>query len=249
MESIKLFTSGYLIFIFLLLTFGLFIGLYLIRKFIPIIFSGKYNINQFRKYFSMLELIAWLFFLLMGIIYFSKHNIVFSGIQLLLLLLLLFWYARFTFRDYLAGLIFKIENKFTLGEIIETDNRKGQITHFYSRALEIKTENGKKVLIPYHKLLDVVGSTQNVSESVLNYSFEISLKTDKSLEEVVELLKTYILSLPWFVTKYSPKIQLINFINNSNSYMIKITLYSFEKKYFHTMQKRIETFIENDFFD
>ncbi len=246
MDITKLFTSGYLIFIFLLLSTGLFVGLYLIRRFIPIIFSGRFNINQFRKYFTIFESMVWLFYLLMAVIYFSKRNVVFAGILLLLLLLLLFWYARFALRDYMAGLIFKIENKFTLGEIIETDNRKGEITNFNTRTLEIKTENGKKILLPYHKLLDVVGSTQNVSENVLNYSFEVSVQTTRTVEEITELLKQYILSLPWSVMKYNPKIQLINDLKDN--YLLKITLFSFDENYFHTMQQHIETFIENDFF-
>ncbi len=245
MDLTNFFSSGYLIFLFLLLTAGVFVVLYLLRFFIPLIFSGKINDDRFRKYFTMVEMAVWVLLLLTAAIFFLKHHIVFSAVLFLLLLLLLYWWARFALRDYLAGLVFKIENRFSSGEMIEVDGYKGKIKRFYARNLVLETENGKMILIPYSTLMGVISSPQNISETVLNDSFELTISTERHFNEIQELLKNYILSLPWAVIKYEPRIKLVQEIDKHH--IIKITLFSFDESYFQLMRKKITEFVERDF--
>ncbi len=247
MELTKFFSSGYLIFLFLLLSAGVFVVLYLFRFFIPLIFAGKIHVDRFRKYFTVVEMAVWVLLLLTAAIFFLKHHIIFAAVLFLFLLLLLYWWARFALRDYLAGLVFKIENRFTLGEVIEVDGYKGKIKQFYARNLTLENENGKMILLPYSTLMGIVSSPQNISETVLNDSFELTIPADKQFEEMQDLLKNYILSLPWTVVKYEPRIKLVQEIDNH--YVIKITLFSFDESYFQIMRKKVTAFAENDFLE
>jgi len=248
MENLsKFFSSGYLIFLFLLLVAGVFVGLYLVRYFIPLIFADKINKDRFRKYFTIIEMATWLLSLLVGVLFFLKHHIVFAAVLLILLLLLLYWWSRFALRDYLAGMIFKIENRFALNEIIEVDGYKGKIRQFYLRNLALENENGKMILIPYAKLMDVVSSPQNITETVLNDSFEMTIPAERSVDQVQNLLKGYIMSLPWSITKYNPNIKLIDEIDKH--YIFKITLFSLDESYFQLMRKKIKTFVDNEFLE
>ncbi|MCD6367420.1 MAG: mechanosensitive ion channel, partial [Bacteroidales bacterium] len=240
----KFFSSGYLIFLFLLLSAGVFVILYLIRFFVPLIFAGKINEDRFRKYFTVVEMAVWVMLLLTAAIFFLKHHIVFAAVLFLFLLLLLYWWSRFALRDYLAGLVFKIENRFALGEIIEVAGYKGKIKRFYARNLLVENENGKMILLPYSELMGVISSPQNISETVLNDSFELTVPADRSFEVVTDLLNNYILSLPWTVVKYEPRIKLVQEIDNQ--YIVKVTVFSFDESYFQLMQKTIRKIEQND---
>ena len=244
MELSNYFSAGYFIFLFLLLTVGIFILFYVLRIFIPLISPGKINYNKFRKYFTLAEGIIWGLFLLGAAIFFLKYNIIFSTILFLLILLLFYWYSRFALRDYIAGLVFKIENRFSPNDLIEVEEQKGKITKFHSRNLEIENENGKIILLPYSMLLGIISSPQNISETVLSFSFELSITSEQPYEKITDLLKKYILSMPWSVLKNEPKIQLIE--QDDKFFKLKITLYSFDETYFQPMVKRVELFAEQN---
>ncbi len=244
MELSNYFSSGYLILLFLLATAGIFIVLYILRIFIPLASPGKVNYSKFRKYFTLAEGIIWGLYLLGAFIFFLENYIVFSAILILVMLLLFYWYSRFALRDYIAGLVFKVENRFAPNDIIEVDGQKGKITDFHYRNLEIENENGKMILIPYSMLLGIISSPQNISETILNFSFELNITSEHPYEKMRDLLKKYILSLPWTVLKNEPKIQLIE--QNGNNYRVKITLYSFDETYFQPMSKRIELYAKQN---
>ena len=63
--------------------------------------------------------------------------------------------------------------------------------------------------LPYSMLLGIVSSPRKVSETVLNFSFEISIPTVQTYDKVVDQLKKYIYSLPWTVLKNEPYFQLM----------------------------------------
>jgi len=209
------------------------------------IFPEKISAEQFRKYFAAFEEISWGLFLLTAALFFLKYNIIFSALLFLIILLLFYWYSRFALRDFIAGLVFKSENRFSVNEIIEVSEQKGEIKKFHNRNIEIETENGERVFLPYSMLLGVISSPQKVSETVLNFSFEISISTVQPYEKIVDQLKRYIYSLPWTVLKNEPKIQLID--ETDNCYIMKITLFSFDESYFQSMRKQVELFVAQNF--
>lgn len=241
MEISNYFSSGYLILLFLLFMAGMFIVIYILRIFIPLVSPGKINANKFRKYFTLAEGIIWGLFLLGSSIFFLENYIIFSAILFLLFILLFYWYSRFALRDYIAGLVFKTESRFAPDDIIEVEGQKGKIIKFHYRNLEIENENGKMILLPYSMLMGVISSPQNISETILNFSFELNIKSDHPYDKIRDMLKKYILSLPWSVLKHEPKIQLLE--QNDNIYKVKITLFSFDESYFQSMRKRVEFFV------
>ena len=245
MDITKYFSSGYFILLFILSTAGIYIVLSLLKSYIPLILSGKINSDRFRKYFALFQGLTWSLFILTSAFFSLKHNIIFSIFLFLVLLLILYWYSRYALRDYIAGLVFKSENRFSLNEIIEVEGQKGEIKKFYYRNIEIENENGKRILLPYSMLLGVISSPQKIRETVLNFSFEINIPAKQPFEKVADLLKIYIFSLPWAVLKNEPKIQLLNEIDNY--FVVKITIFSFDETYFQPMLKRVEDYVKQNF--
>ncbi len=245
MDLSEYISEGYLISLFLVLTAGIFIILYLFRIIIPLISHRIFNINRVRKYFTIVEGIIWFVYLLTSAVFFLKHNIVFSALLFIFLSLLFYWYSRFAFRDFVAGLVFKSENQFLISDVIEVGEIRGEIKKFHYRNIEIETEKGKLILIPYSALLGITGSPRNISDTVLNYSFEITIPGKQPFYKITENLKKYIYSLPWATLKNEPKIQLVKEIDNN--FLVKITIFSFDETYFQNMRKRIENYILKNF--
>ena len=238
-------TSGYLVLLFLLLTAGIFFVLYILKISVPMIFPGKVSVDKLRKHIALAEAFLWGLILLTAGIFFFKYNIIFSSILLAILLLYLFWMGRYAFRDYIAGLVFKSENRFSLNDTIVAGGEKGEIKHFRYRSIEIETENGNRVYLPYSGLLGVISSPQKINETVLNFSFEIRIPAEQPFDNISAMLKKFIFSLPWTILKNEPRIQLIG--QTDNWYNVKITLFTFDETYFQPMRDQLEEYITHNF--
>jgi len=101
------------------------------------------------------------------------------------------------------------------------------------------------ILLPYTMLLGIISSPKKINESVLNFSFEITISGEHPFDKAADLIKKQILSLPWAVIKNEPKIQLIKEIETG--YIVKITIFSFDETYFQPMRKRVEDYIKENF--
>lgn len=244
MELANYISSGYLILLFFLAAAGIYLFLYIIRMYIPVMFSGRIDNKLFRKYFTIAEGLSWSLFLLTSAFFFLKSNIFFSVLLFLSLLILLYWFSQFALRDCIAGLVFKADNRFSVGDILVVGEVKGEIKQFHYRNIEIENENGNLILLPYTMLLGMISSPQKISETVLSYSFEISVTRDYPYNKAADLLKKHILSLPWAIIKNEPKIQLLK--ESENTLLLKITIFSFDDVYFQPMRKRIEEYISDN---
>ena len=245
MNISEILASGYFVFLWLMLTGGIFIALYMFRHFIPIISPVKIDTNRFRRYFTIAEGIIWSIYLVSTALFFLKNNVIFSAVVFLFFLLLFYWYSRFALRDYIAGLVFKSENRFSLNEIIEVEGERGEIKKFHPRCVEIENENGKMILLPYSILLGKISSPRKISDTVLSLSFDASIYKTQSFEIVADSLRKYIISLPWAILKNEPKIQLVE--ETSDRYTARITLFSFNEAYLHPMRKKVEIYLAESY--
>jgi len=79
----------------------------------------------------------------------SSHILLGVGMTLFVALLgVHFW------KDFFAGFYIRFEGRLRINDYVTINHKKGKISHFYTRNLELKNENDEVFIIPYHKLLE-----------------------------------------------------------------------------------------------
>lgn len=197
--------------------------------------------RRFVQYLPFVEFSIWLIFLLWSVGNAARHSplLAFSGV--LLLLYLSFWFSRFVFRDFIAGVVFRFSGQFRINETIHVDGYTGKIVQFRNQTLEIETDKGEIIFLAYTMVLNKAQIKTDKAETIRNHSFELRVNKEKGIETLKQEIISSIIQLPWASVKKKP---MVNTLSEAiDFYTLKITVYSIEGEYFH----RIEKFVKERF--
>jgi len=219
----------------------LFVIFSLVRYGIPYLFRNKKKVNQFLKYFRLIELIIWVFYLSWFLFLFAEAKSLFAfllfGIQLGILYLIF----RFWLSDLIAGIIFKNSNQIDIGDSIQCEEHSGKIIKIGGKNIEIENTEGNSVYIPFRKITSTIFTRTESTEQTSGYSFELETSIPNDIDEVIENIRSTIIALPWSSIHKAPQVLLKN--QTDENLIFNITVFAIDRSYLG----KIETHIKKKF--
>jgi len=202
----------------------------IIRYGIPYLFRNKKKVSQFLKYFRLIELTIWVFYLSWFLFLFAEAKSFFAlllfGLQLgIIYLLLRFWLA-----DLIAGIIFRNTNKIDIGDSIQYEEHSGKIIKIGGKNIEIENTEGSSVYIPYRKITSAIFSRTESTEQTSGYSFELETSVEEDIDDVIENIRSTIVVLPWSSIRKAPQVLLKN--QTDKNLIFNITVFATDRSYF-----------------
>ncbi|MCK5775897.1 MAG: mechanosensitive ion channel [Bacteroidales bacterium] len=238
MESLGIQFSNSELLVSIFLALLLFVVLRFIEQTIPFLIKSQERKRDFNRYFYVVEMFIWIFFTVLLIQRFSDSNQIYSMGVFILLMIAGFWLLWVYLKNIISGNVFKLNRKFEIGDVIQVNDYQGKIIVMGSHRLELETENGEVVFIPYTHLSDTVIVKLHYGEKVLNHSFTMSTPNEGSLAHIEEKIRYEILNMPWASIKKTPQIKLIH--KDADHLVFEIILYALEKKYFFNMEQGLK---------
>ncbi len=236
MKEFDFFISGTVLFMLFVWAAGIFIVFRLAKKYIPLVAGKKVRKETLLFYFSVAEAIVWGgFFVLASTVLIKKS--LFVGIAFLIFVLVLGLLVIFLyFRDYISGLVVKMERNIAEGDYVYGKEFEGRIRKLNVRNVEIETEDAEITVVPYYKFLqDVVRIRKPGSDGLQSYSFVFEVDNDKIADFQAfksELLR-FLISLPW--VKANPVPDIIMESENENK--VRVTVYPLMIKFVYQIEK------------
>lgn len=216
-------------------------------EFLHLLKLKKSVYNKINKYLPFIELIFWFLFIIASMNRLLEHNqIIASGIYAFLLIAFIWFFWSFI-RDIIAGLIIKYNDTFKLNENIKIKEYSGRVRSFSRRYLEIETELGEIVYIPYSSIPSSILVKSNPGEKIKAHTFSINVSNKYDLVKLVGEIKSFVLALPWASVIKKPLI--IPNGNIDNCYKFEITIYSIEEVYLFQMEDKIRKRFSNENID
>lgn len=212
----------------------LFIILNLLRNFIPMLFR---NSSKALKYFSLIEILTWSTYFIIGISYLYNKNFVFSTGLLLLFFITLYFISIYSLKNYIAGMIFRLSQKIKKGERIILLNESGEVVKLGTRNITLINEKGNTIYIPYSKIINEVKHKNNTDESMGSHVFDIELKGKSNIKEQINTIKQIILNSPWTSLNKDPLINISK--ENQESIIFRITVYSIDESYGYLIEEAV----------
>ncbi len=230
--------------IYFILAFVLFLALRFISRLASTV-PAKKSIHKFLlRAFPMVEFIIWIAFGLWILNYFFEDNS-FYGILVSIaagsLIFLLGWYFL---RDFVAGIILKTEIAFEVNQRIKTSQHEGILRKLGYRSIEIETENGEQIKIPYGMITANAIVLQNLDES--SHGSETSLRVTSSVpvQEMMDRISKEILLLPWSSINHEPIIRVSQQEASFNLFLVHF--YSLSKRHTSLISQHLKNTFEND---
>ncbi len=217
--------------IFLFVLFRL-LHIYLLR------FARKRKYKRLlNKAIPIVELLTWILFCAWGVEYFLSRNYLFAFGIFFLLLFGGFWISRFILKETIAGFIFRGSNHLQINETVNIDNYSGRIVRMRINNVELETDNGERIFIPYSSFFSTIHRKKHQSDILSNYCFRLQTNKDVSFSEKTAQIRTAIIHLPWTSVKHTPRIKLIE--EKTDTYLFEITVYSIEEMYFNNIVQHV----------
>jgi hypothetical protein len=242
MEALNLRFSNFEIIGFAAIALVLFLTLKTIARLVPYVIKQPELKKSFDKYFSLFELFVWLLYTILVIQQLSDSNQLYSFGLFLLLMLAGFWMLWYYIKNYIGGGIFKLNGTFEINDTVQINEFQGKIIGMGNHRLELESENGEIIYIPYSQLSDAIIVKLHPGEMILSHSFTIATTNNKSSSAKIEEINFAILSLPYASLKKAPQIKLIH--EDQTTMVFELVVYTLEKEFFFKMEQQIRNKFE-----
>lgn len=243
MEISELNISGNAILSFLILTFLLFIIFRFVNYLFQVFKNKSPGIKTFSGYLPTIEMFAWIVFLIWAAnFFFHKNQILVIGI-LAVLLFIIFWISKYALNNIIAGVLFRFQSNYSVGDYLQTKDYSGKIQKFTFFSLQVETKDVQSVFIPYSKLINEVNVRYDSETSKTGYHFKIITPKDENPDDKIEKIKLMLLNMPWVSTKKMPQIKQLG--SDDSSITFEIVLFAANNKYAIKTESAVREKFEN----
>ncbi len=202
----------------ILLGVSLFIGFYILDELVIKLIRNRRIRATAKRVFPIATSIIWACYALYIIFLIVVPYPIF-GVSMVVLLLLAFWWF---IKDFVGGLIIRIQNDYKAGQKISLDRVTGVITQLGTTKIEVESEDGESLLIPYSDFTNQLVTKPSVQEQLKQFTLKLPKDVAKSREELVQK----VWSCPWIVSDKDPRVQ---FLAEEEGY--RVTGYTLDLKY------------------
>ncbi|MEZ5195514.1 MAG: mechanosensitive ion channel [Bacteroidales bacterium] len=223
--------------LFLLLkVLGLFKN-YLVRKYSK--WVRKFNV------LPAIELITWLLYVFWANDFLFKEKSYYQYLVASLVIILVAFFAWFLVRDFIAGIIFRVQNDLPANKNIQLGSINGKIKSKHLTHLIVETTDNQMVKIPYSKLQQEVVSELSDSQGADEYKIMLTVKKNVTKAQIEEKIRILILNNPWSNFRKKPMIKLLSEDDTNYSFEIKVN--TMEHKHMRLLEKSIiDQLLETD---
>lgn len=220
---VSILTNSY--FIEIAFKLGLIVGVYFIlwRFVLPFLKNERWH-DRMVFYLPIIRNIA-LFLLVVEVLVVLgvEHPLLVVGV-LAAVIVVLWGYVS----NVVLGTVFRFQRGNLKGQGIKVEEFSGKVIEMRNAKLEIETEKGEILQMPYSKLINNVEIKPSAAKYLKSCTVLIEVKEDgfkKLQNDVLGLVSR----LPYVVDSVLPKIEVVD--QNLNSYSCKVVVYTNDDKY------------------
>lgn len=191
-----------------ILGFGLFFAMQLIHRMARMIPGDSRWRDLLLRSLPLAEFVVWITFA-----FWAAAN-VFAGLPIgglvqsvmaVVLVAVLGWYVL---RDFLNGILLKSENDFRKGQFIKTSFVSGRILSLGYRALQLETDKGEKVRIPYSRLAEGVITRPPQKGQSHTHMLSLAIQPDQERPLLTAEVLRELVNMPWVIAEDDPAANL-----------------------------------------
>ncbi len=167
--------------------------------------------ERFARSGPIIELFAWSIYVAISIAWLFEGNSVATIVLLAALVVMVVVAAFFAIRDYLTGVIVRVERFARVGDLIKVPDRGvGEVTNLGTRFAEIELPNGDVVLMPYGEVgRKSVVRTQR-GRNAPRHSFVVALPAGVPSARAQSVAYNAALLSHWAAPKYDPRVRAVD---------------------------------------
>lgn len=202
----------------------------------------KYTyLKKVQKSLPLFEIVLWTAFTFWAVRILFKDGTLYPYMVAGLLAILAVLFTWFVFRDIVAGAIFRVQNDLNKGDYIKVGELSGQIKSISLTHLEMVSDKGQTVKIPFSRLNKELISGMTTPEGIEEYTIHLAVNKGMGKAEIEDLIKREIANSPWCNYKNPPVIKLRDEV--SGMYHYDVMVYALN----HQHLRKVEGMLQEKF--
>lgn len=220
---------------------ALFLGMQVINRLANLIQGQNKWVILLRRTLPLAELMVWLGFAFWaaGIVFtdYSLQRLV-VGAMALVLIVAVGWYVL---RDLINGILLKSENALSMGQTIKSEFASGKITGIGYRTLQLETDKGDKLRVPYSQLHDAIISQPPPIGQSHTHLLRFNLNECQQPHVVARSAYRELVNMPWVISESEPGVSLIS--PDSDSVILEVKFTVLNEEHAILVGQKIEAFL------
>lgn len=203
--------------------------------------------KEFKHYsgylLPVLEFLVWLGFLIwcMRIVYEKDAymTLIVFGIVIVLLIVP----GWFLVRDFLFGMLLKIQRKIEIDNKVEIGEIKGIVVKTDYFTFDVKTTDGSIDTIPYNKIRSKVISKESANAHLEKRLISFQIPSVQNVNRLIPELKSTIVNAPWVISSQVPVINKVS--GEAGKYVVEVFVYVLKMEHVD----KIEDYVQRNFIE
>ena len=208
------------------LSFG--VALLFIFRFLHRILDALLRLRDFfaplSRVLPVIEAVLWLTYIVWAVGVVFTEGLYYNMALLMVLAIALALVSWFAARDWIAGLILRVQDAYETGQKIRFGEIEGTIRQVSHLALEIELSDGEQAKIPYSRISGQIRSQIRPDTTSNYHHFEIEIANKIPLAEAKQILRTAIMNSPWTAFEQEPQIKLLT--ETPTHYSFEVVVYT-----------------------
>jgi len=243
MENINFNISYTSVIWFIALGVGIFLLFRFIKRLVYYWIPKRQNRQlKFERLLPVIEGMVWFTWVIWGVQGVFNNKGLYTLIILVIIAIVLIAMSWFAIRDFIAGVVLKLEGAFNIGERIKIQDVEGRVKELGYFGVKLENFQGEVITMPYSSVSGVKRVLSKSSDKIKNHTFTLQLPKKYAVTETIEQAKNTILNTPWASITQKPHIKLL--AENNESYTLEVIVYSLHQRYFQKLQTHLQNWGE-----
>ncbi|MEZ4700525.1 MAG: mechanosensitive ion channel [Rhodothermales bacterium] len=154
----------------------------------------------------------------------------------------LFGAGWFAVRDLVSGIILRSENAYTPGQWVETAQAAGFIASLGYRTMELETDAGLRIRLPYSQLGKAALTTADRSQSARAHTFILELPATESVAVLTSRIRSAALTAFWSSPRREPYVHYIEV--KEHVHRFEVTTFCLDEAYATDLERSVRRQLE-----
>ncbi len=208
--------------LYIIAGFALFVILWLANKAIQSAVVGEKIHPVFQRVFPAVEFLLWFLYLLWALRGVFRHYHFYDILMYAVIISIIIGIGWFVVRDFIAGIVLKSEMPFQINQHISLPKTAGKLKKLGYRSLEIETDDGKLMKIPYSSLTGEIITCQPAPDRLKRYETTVTIESSAGKEDACDMIAKKIMLLPWTIPVKKPTVEPLDNENEPGErYLVK----------------------------
>ncbi|BCS95288.1 hypothetical protein DSLASN_09200 [Desulfoluna limicola] len=180
------------------------------------------------RFYPVVEVAVWVMFLSWAVRQIFQPGVAGSVALLVLMVGLFAWAGSFVVRDWFAGVVFKAEETYRLGDLLGVKGVRGRLKHMGYRSLTLEAADGLRVIIPYSAFVKE-RAVEAFPRKTVCKTVALDLPVQTPFSDARQTLQAIALCAPWSAMDHKPQVRLVE--SRDHHYTVEVDAYIVDERF------------------